>query len=59
MTDRDDRMNQAFDLFKTPFYAWIGAGVRSFEILGDIGARVRAEEEARDGSAAAEAPAAD
>lgn len=50
MTDRDDRMNQAFDLFKTPFYAWIGAGVRSFEILGDIGARVRAEEEARDGS---------
>lgn len=59
MTDRDDRMNQAFDLFKTPFYAWIGAGVRSFEILGDIGARVRAEEEARDGSVAAEAPAAD
>lgn len=59
MTDRDDRMNQAFDLFKTPFYAWIGAGVRSFEILGDIGARVRAEEEARDGSAAAEAAAAE
>ena len=59
MTDRDDRMNQAFDLFKTPFYAWIGAGVRSFEILGDIGARVRAEEEARDGSVAAETPAAD
>lgn len=55
MTERDDRMNHAFDLFKTPFYAWIGAGVRTAEILGDIGARVRAEEEARDRGETADA----
>lgn len=48
--ERDEKLGQALDLVKTPFYAWIGAGVRTVEILGDIGARVRAEEEARDGS---------
>lgn len=48
-TERDEKLGQALDLVKTPFYAWIGAGVRTVEILGDIGARVRAEEEARDG----------
>ncbi|MFC3849264.1 hypothetical protein ACFORJ_03655 [Corynebacterium hansenii] len=45
---RDEMRAQVLDLIKTPFYAWIGAGVRTVEILGDIGARVRAEEEARD-----------
>lgn len=50
-TERDEKLGQALDLVKTPFYAWIGAGVRTVEILGDIGARVRAEEEARDGAA--------
>ncbi|WP_295629476.1 hypothetical protein [uncultured Corynebacterium sp.] len=50
--ERDEKLGQALDLVKTPFYAWIGAGVRSIEILGDIGARVRAEEESRDGAAA-------
>ena len=49
--ERDEKLGNAMDLVKTPFYAWIGAGVRTVEILGDIGARVRAEEEARDGSA--------
>lgn len=49
--ERDEKLGQALDLVKTPFYAWIGAGVRTVEILGDIGARVRAEEESRDGVA--------
>lgn len=49
--ERDEKLGQALDLVKTPFYAWIGAGVRTVEILGDIGARVRAEEESRDGAA--------
>ena len=49
--ERDEKLGQALDLVKTPFYAWIGAGVRTVEILGDIGARVRAEEESRGGAA--------
>ncbi|QGS34703.1 hypothetical protein FOB82_06815 [Corynebacterium xerosis] len=51
-TERDEKLGQALDLVKTPFYAWIGAGVRTVEVLGDIGARVRAEEEEARGGAA-------
>ncbi|WP_075691102.1 hypothetical protein [Corynebacterium sphenisci] len=38
----------ALDLVTTGFYAWIGAGARTVELLGEIGERVRSEEAAKD-----------
>lgn len=49
--DGDDGKRQdrsLMDLVTTPFYAWIGAGARTVDMLGEISERVRAEEQARE-----------
>ncbi|MDO4609886.1 hypothetical protein [Corynebacterium sp.] len=41
------RDRSLMDLVTTPFYAWIGAGAKTVEMLGEIGERVREEERSR------------
>ncbi|MDO5730894.1 hypothetical protein [Corynebacterium sphenisci] len=45
---RETGARGALDLVTTGFYAWIGAGARTVELLGEIGERVRSEEAAKD-----------
>ncbi|MBV7294522.1 hypothetical protein KRX51_01135 [Corynebacterium sp. TAE3-ERU12] len=41
-------LRDAVEFLKTPVYAWLGAGVRTVEMLGEIGERVRNEETVKD-----------